>query len=188
MCRTQVLERARKAEAEAAALKTQLKSETGTSKKAIREMEAALTESTALSQKSEREYITLRDSLKGLVEGFKSDTERLREEMTKREEKWRKEAETVGKKYKVLLEEIKSAGEGRAEIKAAREAEQAAARELEKGWQEEIQRLKEEVDRSGKESEEAGNTARGVDSFLVYAFFSCAYSFAFGLAGNWRPS
>ncbi|KAJ7917564.1 hypothetical protein B0H13DRAFT_1995065 [Mycena leptocephala] len=145
-----------------ATLKTQLKSETSTSKKTIREMELALTESTALSQKSEREYITLRDSIKGLVEGFKSDTDRLREEMTKREEKWRSEAESVGKKYRLLLEEIKGAGEGRAEIKRAREADQAASRELEKGWQEEIQHLKEEVDRSNKESEEAGNTARGV--------------------------
>ncbi|KAJ6581681.1 hypothetical protein B0H19DRAFT_515910 [Mycena capillaripes] len=181
----EVLERARKAEAEAATLKTQLKSETSTSKKTIREMETALVESTALSQKSEREYITLRDSLKGLVEGFKSDTERLREEMTKREDKWRKEAETVGKKYRLLLEEIKNAGEGRAEIKAAREADQAATRELEKGWQEEIQRLKEEVDRSGKESEEAGNTARGVDSYLA-PLLLCAYSFAF--AGNWQPN
>ncbi|KAF7356442.1 hypothetical protein MVEN_00977300 [Mycena venus] len=152
-----------KAEAEAAALKTQLKSETTTSKKAVREMETALAESTALSQKSEREYITLRDSIKGLVEGFKSDADRLRAEMTKREEKWRGEAESAGKKYKLLLEEIKSAGEGRAEIKAAREAEQAAQRELEKGWQEEIQRLKEEVDRSNRESEEAGDTARGVE-------------------------
>jgi hypothetical protein len=134
-------------------------------------MELALTESTALSQKSEREYITLRDSIKGLVEGFKSDTDRLREEMTKREEKWRSEAESVGKKYRLLLEEIKGAGEGRAEIKRAREADQAASRELEKGWQEEIQHLKEEVDRSTKESEEAGNTARGVDSYFVVVYF-----------------
>ncbi|KAJ7654537.1 hypothetical protein DFH06DRAFT_1282386 [Mycena polygramma] len=163
----EVLERARKAEAEATALKTQLKSETGTSKKALREMEAALAESTALSQKAEREYITLRDSIKGLVEGFKRDGERLREEMTRREERWRGEAEGVGRKYRLLLEEIKGAGEGRAEVKAAREADEKAARELEKGWQEEIQRLKEEVSRSSKESEEAGDTARQLSAELA---------------------
>ncbi|KAJ7696494.1 hypothetical protein B0H17DRAFT_907163, partial [Mycena rosella] len=156
----EVLDRARKAEAEATTLRTQLKSETSTSKKTIREMETALAESTALSQKSEREYITLRDSIKGLVEGWKGDTERLREEMTKREDKWRGEAESVGKKYRLLLEEIKTAGAGRAEITQAREAEQAAARALETAWQEEIARLKEEVDKSNAESEETGNTAR----------------------------
>ncbi|KAJ6488066.1 hypothetical protein DFH09DRAFT_1209896 [Mycena vulgaris] len=163
----EVLERARKAEAEATTLRTQLKSETSTSKKTIREMETALTESTALSQKSEREYITLRDSLKGLVEGWKSDTDRLREEMTKREEKWRGEAESVGKKYRLLLEEIQASGEGRAEIKRAREEEQAASRELEKAWQEEIERLKAEVDKSSKESEEAGDTARQLAAELA---------------------
>ncbi|KAJ7622940.1 hypothetical protein DFH06DRAFT_1059603 [Mycena polygramma] len=163
----EVLERARKAEAEATALKTQLKSETGTSKKALREMEAALAESTALSQKAEREYITLRDSIKGLVEGFKRDGDRLREEMTRREERWRGEAEGVGRKYRLLLEEIKGAGEGRAEIQAAREADREAAMELEKGWQEEIRRLKEEVNRSSKESEEAGDTARQLSAELA---------------------
>lgn len=35
-------------------------------------MESSLAEATALSQKSEREYITLRDSIKGLVESFKN--------------------------------------------------------------------------------------------------------------------
>jgi hypothetical protein len=66
----QVLERARKAEAKVVSLKAQLKAETTSSKKSLCEMEVALTESTqagtALSSKSEREYITLRDSLKGM--------------------------------------------------------------------------------------------------------------------------
>ncbi|KAK7012851.1 hypothetical protein R3P38DRAFT_3402288 [Favolaschia claudopus] len=163
----EVLERARKAEAEATTLKTQLKSETTTSKKTMREMETALAESTALSSKSEREYITLRDSMKGLVEGFKSDTDRLRAEMTKREEKLRGEAESAGKKYRKLLEEIKGSGEGRAEIKAAREADQAAERELENGWQEEIRQLKEEVNRSNTESEETAETARQLAAELA---------------------
>lgn len=125
-------------------------------------MEAALAESTALSQKSEREYITLRDSIKGLVEGFKGDADRLRAEMTKREAKWRGEAEGAGRKYRVLLEEITSAGEGRAEVKEAREKEKEAQRKLEEGWVEEIRRLKEEVERSNAESEAAGDTARRV--------------------------
>ena len=62
-------------------------------------MEVNLAESTALSVKSEREYITLRDSMKHMVEGWKADVERLKEEMAKKERDWRKEAEQLGKKY-----------------------------------------------------------------------------------------
>jgi len=75
-------------------------------------MEHALQESTTLSQKAEREYITLRDSLKSMAESWKADAERLREEMTKREEKLQAEAESMGKKYKKLVEELKSGNEG----------------------------------------------------------------------------
>ncbi|KAJ7781931.1 hypothetical protein DFH07DRAFT_792010 [Mycena maculata] len=163
----EVLERARKAEAEAAALKTQLKTETTVSKKSLREMETALAESTALSQKSEREYITLRDSIKGLVEGFKGDTVRLKEEMTKREERWRAEAEGVGKKYRLLLQEIEAAGEGRKEVQKAREEEREAARKVEAAWAEEIAQLKGEVERSGQESAESGETARQLAAELA---------------------
>ena len=63
-----MLERARKAEAEVISLKSQLKNETTTSKKTIRDMESSLTECTARTQKAEREYAVLRDSIKGLVE------------------------------------------------------------------------------------------------------------------------
>jgi hypothetical protein len=47
-------------------------------------MEAALSESSALFKKSEREYIILQDSIKGIVENWKSDTENLRDGMRKR--------------------------------------------------------------------------------------------------------
>ena len=87
-----MLERARKAEAETVTLKTQLKAETTNSKKSLREMEAALAESTALSSKSEHEYITLRDSLKGMKVAWRADVDSLREDMCKREERWRGEA------------------------------------------------------------------------------------------------
>lgn len=83
----ELLDRARKAEGEAAALKAQLKSETTSSKKSLKEMEGALSESTALSQKSEREYLTLRDSIRGMTEGWKADVGALREELKSREEK-----------------------------------------------------------------------------------------------------
>ncbi|KAK7056434.1 hypothetical protein VNI00_002989 [Paramarasmius palmivorus] len=156
----EVLERARKAEAEAAALKSQLKTETSTSKKSLREMEAQLTESTALSQKCEREYITLRDSLKSMTESWKSDTDKLRDEMKKREERWKKEAETTGKKYKLLVEEVKKSNEARESITKLKEEDRKVNKELEETWKEEIEKMKAEVERSSKDQQEATETAK----------------------------
>ena len=151
-------------------LKTQLKSETSTSKKTIREMETSLTESQARSQKCEREYITLRDSLKGLVESFKADHEGLREEMRKREEKMRKEAEEVRKKYLKLLDDVKrdreADGRGMKEVMRLKEESEMVRKEVEEGLKEEVQRLRAEVDRLNKESEGAIQTAKYV--FICY--------------------
>lgn len=163
----EVLERARKAEAEAAALKTQLKTETTISKKNVQEMKTTLSESTALSQKSEREYLTLRDSIKGLVESWKTDTERLRGEMRQREEKWKGEAESVGKKYNRLLEEVKNAEVTREEVKALQEEDKKAAKAVEQAWQDDISKLKEEVDRSSKETDGAKNIAKALSDELA---------------------
>ncbi|KAJ3511614.1 hypothetical protein NLJ89_g4000 [Agrocybe chaxingu] len=142
----EVLERARKAEAEATTLKAQLKSETSTSKKTIRDMESALAESTALSSKSEREYITLRDSLKSMTESWKSDTERLRDEMRKREEKVRAEAEKV---------------------KKLREEDTKKGAEVEKMWAAEIEKMKERVENEGKQSDEAARIAKHLSEELA---------------------
>jgi predicted nucleic acid-binding Zn-ribbon protein len=157
---TQVLERARKAESEAAALKAQLKSETSTAKKTLRELETALTESTALSQRSEREYITLRESIKGMVEGWKTDTENLREEMRKREERWRKEAEMVGQKYRKLVEEVKAVQDERGTVEALRAEDHKTTKELEDAFREELDRLKAEVARTDEATGTACETAR----------------------------
>ncbi|KAF8347983.1 hypothetical protein F5887DRAFT_955095 [Amanita rubescens] len=163
----EVLERARKAEAEATSLKSQLKTETTSTKKAMREMEVALNESTALSQKCEREYITLRDSIKGLVESFKKDTDRLRDEMRRREEAWRGEAESAGKKYKLLVEKIKGAAGERADVKKLFEEEKRLNKEVEQAWLEDIQRLKAKVEKSDKETEEATSAAKALSSELA---------------------
>lgn len=140
-------------------------------------METALSESTALSQKSEREYVTLRDSVKGLVESWKTDTDRLREEMTKREQKWRGEAESVGKKYRLLVEEIKGAGEGRDEVKKLREEDAKASADLEKAWKDDVERMKGEVEKSSQESADAAQTARYVWALILIkeslTFFVC---------------
>ncbi|KAG6900030.1 hypothetical protein C0993_004087 [Termitomyces sp. T159_Od127] len=180
----EVLERARKAEAEAASLKSQLKSEVTTAKKSVQEMKAALSESTALSQKSEREYVTLRDSIKGLVESWKVDTERLREEMQRREDKVRAEAESIGRKYKKLLEEVQAAGTGRAEVKKSQELDEKASREVEQMWQEEITRLKVEVEKSSRETEDAATLAKQVHPWNDFKGRMLTQFFI----GNWLPN
>lgn len=156
----QVLERARKAEAEAATLKSQLKTETATSKKSLREMESALLESTALSQKAEREYITLRDSIKSMTESWKHDTDRLREEMRKREDKLKKEAESIGKKYKLLADEMKEAQRQQASVKDLKNEEQKIRKEVEEEFREEIIKVKAQVELRSHQSDEAVETAR----------------------------
>lgn len=65
-------------------------------------MEISLAESTALSAKSEREYLTLRDSVKHMVEGWKADVEKLKDDMEQKEREWKAEAELMGKKYQTL--------------------------------------------------------------------------------------
>ncbi|KAF8997903.1 hypothetical protein BDQ17DRAFT_1248068 [Cyathus striatus] len=155
----EVLERARKAEGEAVQLKTQLKNDTTTSKKTIREMESALSESSALSQKSEREYLTLRDSIKHISDTFRTDLESLRADMKKREDRWKTEAEAVGKKYKTLLEEVKKKEEKKEDVKKLLEEERKKQTEVEKMWVGEVEKMKGDVERSRKEGEEAAKKA-----------------------------
>ncbi|KAG1812921.1 uncharacterized protein BJ212DRAFT_1369012 [Suillus subaureus] len=163
----EVLERARKAEAEAATLKSQLKTETATSKKSLREMESALAESTALSQKAEREYITLRDSIKSMTESWKHDTDRLREEMRKREDKLKKEAELVGKKYKLLADEMKEAQRQQASVKDLKNEDQKIRKEVEEEFREEIIKLKARVELQSHQSDGAVETAKSLSCELA---------------------
>ena len=100
------MERARKAEAEAQALKAQLKQESASTKKTIREMEVTVAESTALSAKSEREYLTLRDSLRHLTESWKTDLAKVKEDLGRREVELQKEAEAMAKKYADLCKVV----------------------------------------------------------------------------------
>lgn len=87
----EVLERARKAEAEAVELRSQLKHESAHQKKVMKQMETTMAESTTLSEKAQREYVTLKDSVKDLQEGWQTDVEALRTEMKRREDEWKKE-------------------------------------------------------------------------------------------------
>ncbi|KAA1470170.1 hypothetical protein DENSPDRAFT_849378 [Dentipellis sp. KUC8613] len=163
----EVLDRARKAEAEAAALKTQLKSDTAITKKSLREMEAALSESTALSSKSEREYITLRDSLKEMKESWRADTEGLREEMRKREERWRKEAEETARKYKRMLEEAKARRGDVQSVEQLRGRQEVVRKEIEDEFKAEIADLRTKMDKSAQEHDQACATAENLAQELA---------------------
>ncbi|KAI0272564.1 hypothetical protein BC834DRAFT_857312 [Gloeopeniophorella convolvens] len=156
----EVLERARKAEAEANILKAQLKSETAVSKKSLREMEVALAESTALSTKSEREYLTLRDSLKSMKSAWRTDVDNLREDMQKREERWRSEAEAVGKKYAKLLEETKARQADVMSVEQLRADDARIRQEVEDEFRAQIRALQEKVQSSSDASAKAGRTAQ----------------------------
>jgi hypothetical protein len=184
--RQKVLERARKAEAEVVQLKSQLKSETTTSKKTLREMETALTESTALSSRSEREYITLRDSMKGLVEGWKRDTAALREEMSRREQKSKKEAEELAKKYRQLLDEVQGGGDIRDDVRSLVQQQDKIRTEVEEGFRSEIKQLREQVERSNKETEKAVETAKSV-IFRYYLVVCADDAFLQGPSKRSRP-
>ncbi|CAK5267769.1 unnamed protein product [Mycena citricolor] len=175
----EVLERARKAETESAALKTQSKTETTSTKKTIRELELALAESSALSQKSEREYITLRDSMKGMVEGFARDIKSVREEASRRDDRVKAECEGAGKRYKKLVDEVRKkwtagandlvevedeSGKSRsvttmADLKRVWAEERERQKQLEKSWAEQIALMKQQVENSNRESTEAIATA-----------------------------
>jgi hypothetical protein len=165
-----VLERARKAEAETVALKAQLKTETTIAKKSLREMETQLAESTALSSKSEREYITLRDTLKGMKAAWRADVDGLREDMRKREERLRCEAETAGKKYARLLEEIKARKSDVQNVEQLREQDARIRREVEEEFREQICALKTEVQGSSEASLKAEKTAECVLSSFLFLF------------------
>jgi len=120
-----------------------------------------MAESTALSKKSEREYITLRDSLKGMVESWKHDTDSLRSEMKKREERWRKEVDGVGKKYRDLVQNVKEREKmWEEEFKNLREQDGKMQKGVEAYWAAEIKKLEGEVEKSGKDCDKASRTAQ----------------------------
>ncbi|EMD39239.1 hypothetical protein CERSUDRAFT_112900 [Gelatoporia subvermispora B] len=166
----EVLDRARKAEAEVITLKSQLKQETTVSKKSIREMESTLTESTAKSQKAEREYIVLRDSLKGLAESFQADQAKLREEMSRREAKVRSEAEELSKKYNKLVEDVRKEREAGAagEVRRLKEENERIRREMEESFRQEIAELRTQMDKTTKDNENAWKTAQTLAAELAW--------------------
>lgn len=137
-------------------------------------MEAALAESTALSSKSEREYITLRESLKGMKSTWRADVDSLREDMRKREERWRSEAETTGKKYAKFLEESKARKSDLKCVEQLREEDARIRRDVEEEFREEIRALKEQVRSSSAASEKTEKTAEYVSTSVSPTTAPCS--------------
>ncbi|KIJ55301.1 hypothetical protein M422DRAFT_199441 [Sphaerobolus stellatus SS14] len=163
----EVLERARKAEAEAQSLKVQLKQETTSSKRTIREMEVTVAESTAISAKSEREYITLRDSIKAMTDGWKKDLAKVKEDMAKKEKESKKEEEAMGKKYKELVRLVTEEREERAKADALKEEQRSLDKEFEKVFREQLDGFAERISKTFGDSESAKKTADGVANELA---------------------
>ena len=129
-------------------------------KKNLREMEATVAEQRARTQKSEREYTTLKESIDGMKRSWKSDMDVLREEMNRRDEKGRTEAVATAKKYRKIADELKATQTGGESIKKMKAEDEKIRREIEDGFRDQIKTLKEEMAKQAKENSEAVETAR----------------------------
>ena len=139
-------------------------------------MEAQVAQCTAVSQKSEREYITLRDAIKHLGDGWKQDVERLKREMHERETKWKKEAEDVGFKYRRLLSQVEKERALQTSVKELKAEEERVKREWEDALLKQIQELRTGIQRGESETSTAGKTAQYV-STILRSYYACACVF-----------
>ncbi|KAJ9109909.1 hypothetical protein QFC19_001889 [Naganishia cerealis] len=103
---SEVLERARTAEATAATLGKERKQIEGTAKKSIAEMKEKMETAVLNSSKSERETVALRDGLSSLKESWRKEVKTLRVEIKEVQDSARlQQQETVGKQaaiYKLI--------------------------------------------------------------------------------------
>lgn len=160
-------ERARKAEAEASALKAQLKTDSTAQKKALREMELTVAESTSISERTTREYETLRGSVKDLQEGWQSDVQALRTELLRREETWKKEIDEVNLKYKSLVKLTQAAQSERAKMEALKTEKRELDAKFEEAFKEELRSLATALSENNKSSEDASATAKELSTELA---------------------
>jgi hypothetical protein len=99
--------------------------------------------------------VTLRDSVRGLSEGFKADVDGVRSELRKREEKARKDAESLQERCQLLLRQAKEERRAREDVVVLRREEDAARAALEDEWRKEIADMRAEVESSSREGAEA---------------------------------
>lgn len=160
----EVLERARKAEAEVQTLKTQLKTETANAKKSV----STVTEAVAQSQKAQREYTTLRDSITGMTEGWKKEVKDLQDQMRKRDDAWREEVKEVTVKYNSLVKLVKATSAERSKVEALKIESVGLDKEFEEAMRAEIKKMSAEVARSTTDAERATQQAQGLADELAH--------------------
>ena len=136
-------------------------------KKNLREMEATVAEQRSRTQKSEREYTTLKDSIEGMKRNWRTDIDGLREEMGRRDEKARAEAAVTGKKYRKMADELKASQTDGESIKKMKAEDEKIRKEIEDGFRDQITVLKDEMAKQARENSEAVNTARSVVPFCL---------------------
>ncbi|KAG8744975.1 hypothetical protein FRC10_009083 [Ceratobasidium sp. 414] len=159
----ELLDRARKSENECQLLKNQLKTETNNSKKSLRDMETTLAEAKTVAQRSEREYVQLRDAMTSLREGWRTEVEGLREQMkTSRTEA--QEAITKQRALVKLLEEQRTERRNMDKLHAER---QAIEEEFAKQFKEQLSQALESVEKSSRECTVAGQTTKDVADELA---------------------
>ena len=148
-------------------------------KKNLREMEATVAEQRSRTQKSEREYTTLKDSIDGMKRNWKNDIEALREEVNRRDEKARAEGTVMAKKYRKMADELKASQTGGESIKKMKAEDEKVRKEIEDGFRDQIKTLKDEMAKQANENSEAVNTARFVVLRLSPVFYELT-----GVVGN----
>ena len=121
-----------------------------------------MVESVAISQKSEREYLVLRATMKDLTEGWKADIEKVRKEVEKREEKWKDEAKELATKYRALLAEIESKSEAKNDVKSLQEEKLEVRSKWEEEVMAELKELRTAFETTQHENDEVDNTAKYV--------------------------
>ncbi|QRV73929.1 myosin tail domain protein [Ceratobasidium sp. AG-Ba] len=159
----ELLERARKAENECQLLKHQLKSETSNSKKNLREMEITLAEAKAVAQRSEREYVQLRDAMTHLREGWRTEVESLREQMKAS----RTEAQEAADRQKALLRLLDEQKTERQNMDKLQAEQRTIQEEFAKEFQAQLTKALERVELSSRECDAAGQTAKDVADDLA---------------------
>ena len=132
------------------------------SKKNLRDMEATVAEQRSRTQKSEREYTTLKESIEGMKRYWKTDIDALKEEMNRRDEKARSEATATAKKYRKMADELKASHTDGESIKKMKAEDDKIRKEIEDGFRDQIKLLKDEMAKQSKENSEAVATARFV--------------------------
>jgi hypothetical protein len=101
--RPEVLERAQKAEAQAATLSGNQKELEQSTKKSLAEMSTQLAEAVRDKAKAESESSTLKSGVGGMKESWAREVKAFRAEMKKADEGWKQERDEVKAKNQALL-------------------------------------------------------------------------------------